>query len=80
MNPLWFATRLAGAALLTAGGLALLARRFGPDSKQLIESAGHFKRGMEEFQKGFSAVMFGSSHPSVDEVNKRREAKRITVE
>lgn len=80
MNPFWFATRLAGTALLTAGVITLVMRRLGPSSKQLVESAGHFRRGVQEFQKGFSAMMYGSSAPTTDEIKERRESKRITVE
>ncbi len=80
MNTLWLLARVMGVAAVTAGGIRLLVRKFGPEPSGLIAGAVHFRKGMEEFGKGLSSVFCGSSEPSPDEVKKERESTRIAIE
>jgi len=60
MNPLWLLTKTAGIALITIGGTSLLIKKLAPKPSDLFAGAVHFRRGMEEFQKGFTSVIFGA--------------------
>lgn len=80
MNPFVFAARVAGVTLLTAGGLTLFMMRRAPRKSELITGAAHFRRGFDEFQKGFRTILFGSGDPSPEEVRKERESSRVAID
>ena len=80
MSPLWFVTRVAGATFLTVGGLYLLTRMILPKDGDLLAGAIHFRNSAAEFQKGISAVIFGTSESSAEDKAKRRESSRIVIE
>ena len=81
MNPFWFAVKVGGMALVTCAGLAFLARKLTPKPSDIIAGAVHFKKGMDEFQKGVSAVLFGAQQPASPETEKQRRASaRIAIE
>jgi len=80
MNPFWLMTRVAGMALLTAAGLSLAFRELRPKSPDLMSGLLHFRKGCDEFQKGFSAVFFGSSTDETRRSAETRESSRIPIE
>ncbi len=80
MSPLWFFTRAAGVALLTVAGVTLVVEKFTPRPSDLIAGAIHFRKGINEFQKGVSTILFGSPVPSAEEAAKAREASRIPID
>jgi hypothetical protein len=80
MNPILFTVRVAGVALLTAGGVALIMGKAMSRSSDMVAGALHFKRGLVEFQKGFESVFLGTEEPSLEEVKKKREAGRIEIQ
>ncbi len=75
-----FLAKCAMTAAVATYGLALLARRVGPQPSDIMEGAIHFRNGMKEFQHGFMTMVFGSSKPSPEEAAKMREANRIMIE
>ena len=79
MNPFWLMTRVAGVALLTAAGLSLAFRELRPKAPDLVAGTIHFRRGCEEFQKGISAIVFGSAGDSRHSTA-ARESARIPIE
>jgi hypothetical protein len=80
MNFIWQIARVMGIAAITAGGIRLLIGKFAPNPADLIEGAVHFRNGVEEFQKGLSSVLYGSSAPAPDKLKQAREATRISIE
>lgn len=80
MSPLLFVARVAGVALLTAAGITLVLEKVCPNSSDLAVGAIHFRRGMNEFQKGVTTILFGSATPSAEEAAREREAARIPIE
>jgi hypothetical protein len=80
MNPFWLFTRVAGIALITVAGVSLIARRIAPKPDDLVTGAIHFRKSFEEFQKGVTSVLFGSSEPSSEDLRKERESRRIPIE
>lgn len=81
MNPFWFAVRVGGMALVTFVGTAFLVKKLCPKPADLMAGAMHFKKGVEEFQKGFSSVFLGTADTSDPEAQKkRRESSRIHIE
>ena len=52
MSPLLFFAKVAGVALLTAAGTALVLEKLCPKPSDLVEGAIHFRKGMNEFQTG----------------------------
>lgn len=77
MNPLWFVTRAAGIALITIGGTSLLIKKLAPKPSDLVAGAVHFGRGLEEFRKGCTAVIFGADAAGAA---KPKEATKIPIE
>ncbi len=81
MNPFWFAMKVGGMALVTAAGTAFLVKKLCPKPVDLMAGAMHFKKGVEEFQKGFSSVFLGTTGALDSEAQKkRRESARIRIE
>lgn len=81
MNPFWFAMKVGGLALVTAAGTALVMKKLFPKPADLMAGAIHFKKGVEEFQKGLSSVFLGTTEALDSEAQKkRRESSRIHIE
>ncbi len=80
MNPLLFAARVGGVALLTAAGITLVLEKVRPSSSDLAAGAIHLRRGIDEFQKGITVILFGSKIPSAQAAAKQREAARIPID
>ncbi len=80
MTPLLFVARVAGIALLTAAGMALVLEKLCPHPSDLVAGAIHFRKGMNEFQKGVTTILFGSATPSAAETVRQREASRIPID
>lgn len=80
MNPLWLMARVAGAAFLTAAGIHALVKHMAPDSTSFMAGTIHFRKGMEEFQKGFSTMFFRTQDTSPEDAKKERESRRIMIE
>lgn len=80
MAPWQILARVAGMALLTAGGVMYLSKKAFPKPDDIVEGAVHFKKGMSEFQKGLETVLLGKSKETPEEAKKKREAGRIEIE
>jgi hypothetical protein len=80
MSPFLFTARIAGVALLTAAGLAVVLGKLCPKPSDLVAGAVHFKKGLNEFQMGVTAILFGSTAPSAEETARQREAARIPID
>jgi hypothetical protein len=80
MTPWGILARVAGMALITAGGVMYLSKKTIPKTDDMMEGAIYFKKGMTEFQKGFETMFFGGSKPTPEEAKKKREAARIEIE
>jgi hypothetical protein len=80
MSPLLFVARVAGVALLTAAGITLALEKVCPNASDLAAGAIHLRRGMNEFHKGFTTILFGSVTPSAEEAAIEREAARIPID
>ncbi len=80
MNALWFMARVAGAAFIAAAGVNVLMKQLGPKSSDLVAGTIHFRKGMEEFQKGFSTIVFGTEETSPEKAKEERESRRIVIE
>jgi len=81
MNPFWFAMKVGGLALVTVAGTALVMKKLCPRPADLMAGAIHFKKGFEEFQRGFSSVFLGTTEALDSEAQKRRkESARIHIE
>lgn len=80
MSSLLFIARVAGVALLTAAGTALVLEKLCPKPSDLVEGAIHFRKGMNEFQKGVTTILFGSATPSAEETARQRQAARIPID
>ena len=80
MFPVRLFVKVVGTAFITAGALALLSKKFAPSASDVMAGALHFKKGCEEFHKGMSTVLFGSSGPTEEDLKERKEASRITIE
>ncbi|MGO9571629.1 MAG: hypothetical protein ACLP5H_29235 [Desulfomonilaceae bacterium] len=80
MSPLLFVVRVAGVALLTAAGLAVVLEKLCPRPSDLVAGAIHFRKGMNEFQQGVTTILFGSTTPSAEETVRQREAARIPID
>ena len=80
MSPVKLFFKVAGSAFITAGALVLLSKKFAPSSSDVMTGAIHFKKGFEEFYKGMSTVLFGTSGPSEEDQRKRKETSRIMIE
>ncbi|MGO8880888.1 MAG: hypothetical protein ACLPVO_01770 [Desulfomonilaceae bacterium] len=80
MNLLWALLRTAGIAVVTVGGITFLMRKISPDSSDLVTSAIHFQKGLEEFQKGFCSIFCSSTGSRVEDLKKKQELTRIPIE
>jgi hypothetical protein len=80
MNPFWLFTRVAGMAFITAAGVSLLIKKLAPKPDDFVTGAIHFRKSFEEFQKGLTTILFGSTEPSPEEMKKERESRRIPIE
>jgi hypothetical protein len=80
MSPLLFIARVAGVALLTAAGMALVLEKLCPKPSNLVAGAIHFRKGMNELQQGVTTILFGSATPSAEETARQREAARIPID
>ncbi|MFH1114657.1 MAG: hypothetical protein V1792_12135 [Pseudomonadota bacterium] len=81
MNPFWFAVKIGGMALVTVAGTALVMKKLCPKPADLMAGAIHFKKGFEEFHKGFSSLLVGTPDaPDPEAKKKRKEASRIRIE
>ncbi|MBM3299822.1 MAG: hypothetical protein FJY85_07690 [Deltaproteobacteria bacterium] len=81
MNPLWFIAKLGGIALITTAGAILLMKKLAPPPSNLIAGALHFKKGMDEFQKGLQTMMFGPPGAAGPEAaRERKESGRIRID
>jgi nitrogen fixation protein FixH len=79
MNPFWFALRVAGVTVLTVGGVTYAMSKAASRSCDVVGGAAHFRRGFEEFQKGFEKMFLGTRRPTPEEAKKQKEAKRIPI-
>jgi len=77
MTPLWFFAKAAGITLIAVAGINHLMKKFSPKPSDLIAGTMHFRKGIDEFQKGFSTVFFGTEPP---ESTKPKEASRIPID
>ena len=81
MNPFWFALRVGAIAGVTVVGTALVVKKLCPKPSDLMAGAIHFKKGMEEFQKGFTTMFLGAPGSKDPEAaKKRKESARIHIE
>jgi hypothetical protein len=81
MNPIWFIVRTAGIALITAGGATLMMKKLAPKASDLVAGAIHFKKALNEFQKGARTILFGPPEPTTPEAIKaRKESARIRIQ
>ncbi|MEW6140703.1 MAG: hypothetical protein AB1733_20975 [Thermodesulfobacteriota bacterium] len=81
MNPLLYLIKVGSVAFLAAAGTAVLVKRLCPRPSDLVAGAVHFKRGMEEFQKGISTVILGTSaEDNPDRARERRSASKIPID
>jgi hypothetical protein len=80
MNPFWLMAKLAGVAFITAAGVHAFVKHMQPDASGLMAGTIHFRKGVEEFQKGLSAVFFGTPDTSPEQAKKERESHRIAIE
>jgi hypothetical protein len=80
MNPFWLMARVAGVAFLAAAGVNVLIKQLRPKSSDFMAGTIHFRKGMDEFQKGFSTIFFGEGETSPEQAKKEREARRIVIE
>mgnify|MGYP000933620610 CR=1 FL=1 len=80
MNLLWALLKTAGVAALTLGGGALLVKSVSTKSSDLVTGAIHFQKGLGEFHKGFSSIFCSSAEPDAEELKKKQELTRITIE
>jgi hypothetical protein len=80
MNPLLVMMRVAGVAFLAAAGVNVLMRQLRPKSLDLMAGTIHFRKGIDEFQKGFSSIFFGKEEPTPEQAKQEREARRIVIE
>lgn len=81
MNPFWYAMRVGTFALVTAAGTALIAKKLCPKPRDLLAGAVHFKKGMDEFQKGLTTIFLGS--PEAEDAKtagQRKASSRIPIE
>ncbi|MBI4962885.1 MAG: hypothetical protein HY913_06395 [Desulfomonile tiedjei] len=77
MNPLWLFTKAAGITLVAVAGMSYLIKQLAPKPSDLITGAVHFRKGVEEFQKGFTTVLFGSGP---QDLKKTKEASKIPID
>lgn len=81
MAPWHILARVAGMALLTAGGVMYLSKKAMPKTDNIVEGATHFKKGVTEFQKALESVFMGKSQmKNPEEAKKKRESSRIEIE
>jgi hypothetical protein len=80
MNFIWPLLRIAGVAALTVGGVTLLVKSVSTKSSDLVTSAIHFQKGLEEFHKGFRSIFCSSTELDAEELKKKQELTRITIE
>ena len=81
MNPFWYCMRVGMFAAVTAAGTAMIAKKLCPKPRDLIAGAIHFKKGMDEFQKGLVTVFLGSPEAEdAEAAEKRKESSRIPIE
>ena len=80
MNPFWLMARVAGVAFLAAAGVNVLMKQVMPKSSDIVTGTIHFRKGIEEFQKGFTTILFGTEESSPEQAKQAREARRIVIE
>jgi hypothetical protein len=80
MNPFWLMARVAGVAFIAAAGVNVLIKQLAPKSSDLVAGTIHFRKGIEEIQKGFSTILFGTEEASPEHAKEAREARRIVIE
>jgi hypothetical protein len=81
MNPLWFIMKTGSIALITTAGAMLMMKKLAPKPSNLFAGAIHFKKAMEECQKGFQTMLFGPPESTTPEAAKaRKESARIRIE
>ncbi|MFC1834373.1 hypothetical protein ACFL2Q_06530 [Thermodesulfobacteriota bacterium] len=80
MGPVLAFVRFAGAAFITSAALALAAKKLMPKPSDVVAGAVHFKKGMEEFQRGIELTFFGASEPSQEEIKKKKESSRVLID
>jgi hypothetical protein len=80
MSLLFSFARVTGVALFTAAGITLIMEKLCPRPSDLVAGAIHFRKGMDEFQKGITTILFGSTTTSAEQAAKEREAARIPID
>jgi hypothetical protein len=80
MDPIRLMLRVAGMAVITAAGVNVLLKHLQPNSDNFVAGAIHFRKGVEEFQKGFTTLFFGRTEPSSEQARKARESTRVPIE
>ena len=74
------AAKIAITSVVAAGAYSIIGTRLFPKPSNLMTGALHFRNAMQEFQKGCSAVVFGSTAGTAADAEKQREANRIPIE
>lgn len=77
---LWALLRTPGIAVVTMGGITFLMRKISPKSSDLVTSAIHFRKGLDEFQKGFCSIFCSSTGSHAEDVIKKQELTRIPID
>ncbi len=81
MSPLSWSVRLSAAAVITglAAAAYVLSRKTGP-GEDLVAGVTHFRKGLDEFHKGITAILWGRDQPSPQALQAARERGRIAIE
>ena len=80
MNAVWFIVRAATTALITVIGGTIVMKKLALKPSNLAAGAMHFRKGLNEFQKGARTILFGP--PALDSpeaIKERRESGRIHI-
>lgn len=80
MFPWQVLTRIAGIAVITTAAGVYLSKKAFPKTDDMVEASIRFKKGFDEFQKGFETMIFGKSSKSPEDLKKKREETRIEIE
>jgi hypothetical protein len=80
VNPFWLLVRVAGISFFAAAGTALLFKNYLPKASDVMAGAIHFRKGLDEFRKGFTTIASGAAGPSSEETKKTRESTRVLIE
>jgi hypothetical protein len=81
MNALWFIVRAGTTALITVIGGTIMMKKLTSKPSNLAAGAMHFKKGINEFQKGVRTILFGPPElDSPEAIKARKESARIRIQ